>query len=604
MTGSSPEAGAGQSPRHERRAVRLGCWIAASGGEFLGLATNLSHSGIHLRLHSEGSPALATGALVRFRLLLPDGARPVEGEARVAWCGAAAEDRGVLRLGLEIAEASEDARTALAGFIRSFRFSVLVVDEDPDDQPLFAELAEEFRFVHCHSAAEALQRIGQEELSAILVTEHLPDAYSLTFFQQVSLHHPQCRASRLVLSEFTAVGQLEVLVTLGEVFSSLRRPVSGPALRDTLLRAAQAYALRVENETLSRELARANERLADENSFLRRRYVGREGFEQLVGDSSALRRALAEAERFRKTHGPVHIQGETGTGKELVARALHDGSDRRAKPFVAQNCAGLSEQLIHSSFFGHVRGAFTGADRDYEGAFAQADGGTLFLDEIAELPPAIQGSLLRVLQDGTFTPLGSSRPRTVDVRVISATHCDLRSEVAAKRFREDLFFRLVVLTLRLPALRERAGDIPMLAMHFLDLHCELKRKNIRGFTGDAMRALEQYPWPGNVRELANEIERLVVLGEQNQRIPLELIAPHLRQGVSPSSAPSTSSAEGIWIPADLPYDDALARLERTLVSEALAAAKGNVARAARSIGMERSRLAKLLERISPPAGEA
>ncbi len=305
-----------------------------------------------------------------------------------------------------------------------------------------------------------------------------------------------------------------------------------------------------------------------------------------------------QLERVRRSDATVHVHGETGTGKELVARALHSGGPRKHAPFVAQNCAGLSESLLQSLLFGHKKGAFTGADKDFQGVFQQADRGTLFLDEVAELSATVQAALLRALQSGEITPVGARAPVKVDVRVISATHKDLREEVRGGRFREDLYFRLVVIPIRLPSLRERSGDIPLLAMHFLDLHCELKGKNIRGFSGDAMRALERYPWPGNVRELENEIERLVVLTDDQQKVPLELLSPHLRQGAGPAAAPTPpAEADGFVVPAGLDYDRAVASLERALVEEALRQAGGNVSQAARALGMERSRLAKLRDRL-------
>ena len=246
----------------------------------------------------------------------------------------------------------------------------------------------------------------------------------------------------------------------------------------------------------------------------------------LVGESGALLRTLALVERAARSGATVCVEGETGTGKELVARAIHELSDRRTRPFLAQNCAALTDGLLESELFGHVRGAFTGASAGRRGLFELASGGTLFLDEVSETALPTQAKLLRVLQEGEVRALGSERTRRVDVRVVAASNRDLRGEVAAGRFRADLYHRLSILPVRLPPLRERAGDVALLARHFL---AELSpSRGSRPLSTGAREALERYPWPGNVRELRNEIERVLVYDDGTGPIPRSSLAVHVR----------------------------------------------------------------------------
>jgi DNA-binding NtrC family response regulator len=297
----------------------------------------------------------------------------------------------------------------------------------------------------------------------------------------------------------------------------------------------------------------------------------------------------------------VHIAGETGTGKELAARALHDGGPRAKAAFIAQNCGGMAESLLQSTLFGHKKGAFTGADRDHLGVFREADGGTLFLDEVAELPATVQVSLLRVLQNHEITPLGSGRSEKVSVRVVSATHKDLRQEVAAGRFREDLYFRLVVVTVLLPPLRERVGDIPLLARHLLDAQCRRYDIDVPGFESAAMAALENYPWPGNVRELENEIERLVVLAQPGQSIARASLSPHILTfaGDAPQTSrdreqpdPYAAISEG-----GLSLDQVVERFERQLLVRALRQHDSNQSLTAKTLKVPRQTLISRLKKL-------
>ena len=299
-------------------------------------------------------------------------------------------------------------------------------------------------------------------------------------------------------------------------------------------------------------------------------------FHGMVTVSDEMRRLFATLERVARSDAAVLVRGETGTGKELVARAIHDLSPRRRGPFRALNCATLTPELMVSELFGHVRGAFTGATRDREGAFALADGGTLFLDEIAELPLDLQARLLRVLQEQEFIPLGGTRPLRVDVRILSATHKALRREVEAGRFREDLMYRVRVVPLFLPRLADRVGDIEALAWRFIRAFNvrDGAQRTLTEIDATALAALQGYPWPGNIRELRNVIEYAFVMGE-GPVLRLSDFPPELRGEPPPGEEPVLSSADAS---------------ERTDILRALEAARGRRSDAADALGISRSTL--------------
>jgi DNA-binding NtrC family response regulator len=319
---------------------------------------------------------------------------------------------------------------------------------------------------------------------------------------------------------------------------------------------------------LGRALRRA-QRLELENRLLR---TAGGGLPKIIAESPRMRPILQLMERIGPSDANVLITGEHGTGKELVAQWLHAVSPRAARSFIAVNLGGLSEGVFESELFGHVRGAFTDAKTDRVGRFELADGGTLFLDEIGNLGLAQQAKLLRVLQTGEVERVGSSKPRKVDVRLISATNANVNAEVEAGRFREDLLFRLNTIELQLPPLRERREDIGPLAMHFLRLHADRYRKALKGFDKAAMQQLLEHPWPGNIRELGHSVERAVLLAHGDT----------VRVGDLALRAPSSTAAKL----EDLPLED----VERLLIKKALDRYGGNVSQAAKALGLSRSAL--------------
>ena len=312
----------------------------------------------------------------------------------------------------------------------------------------------------------------------------------------------------------------------------------------------------------------------------------------LVGESAAMRRLRAATERLGQQDVAILIQGESGTGKELVARTLHEMGARKRKRFVALNCGAIPESLIDSELFGHVKGSFTGATTDRAGVFVEADGGTLFLDEIGDMPLAVQARLLRVLQESEVRPVGSNTVRKVDVRVIAATHVDLAAAVEQGKFREDLFYRLNVVSLRVPPLRERQGDLPLLAAHFLKKHGGDKPP---GLAPEALDAMSEYAWPGNVRELENAILHAIALYHGDVIRPESLPPQIVGRARGEVAEPASDGGDG-FAPLTEAKRRAASEFERRYLVRVMERAKGSVSEAARLAGLDRTNFRRLLQR--------
>jgi len=320
-----------------------------------------------------------------------------------------------------------------------------------------------------------------------------------------------------------------------------------------------------------RNVLRHNE-LEEENRLLRLELSGQEQFGEVVGKSTELLKVLDTAQKISGRDIPVTITGESGTGKELVARAIHQHSLRKDEPFIAINCGALPESLLESELFGHRRGAFTGAEHDKKGLLEEADKGTLLLDEVGNLPVNVQKALLRFLQEKEFYRLGETRPTSVDVRIIAATNADLKAEMESRLFREDLYYRLAVVKLNLPPLRKRRTDIPLLAIHFVDLFNKELSTRIKGISPQAMEILVNHSWPGNVRELRNVIEATLAIQGGREQIGVDILERLLDVGED-SALPVGPSANGS-------YSDALAHFEHSYFVGLLSRASGNVEKAA------------------------
>ncbi len=355
---------------------------------------------------------------------------------------------------------------------------------------------------------------------------------------------------------------------------------------------AGAVAVALENAQLYARLKASEEGLRAQVGALRRDLVRRVGFADIIGRSPAMAAVFSLMESAAGSPITVLLEGETGTGKELVARGIHRTSTRAEGPFLAVNCAALPETLLESELFGHRRGAFPGAINAQRGLFEAAAGGTVLLDEIGEMPPAMQAKLLRVLQEGEVVPLGDTRPRRIDVRVIASTNRELRAEVEQRRFREDLYYRIAAFPIRLPPLRDRRDDVPLLADRFLAGAAERNRKRIEGFECDALERLARYDWPGNVRELQNEIERGVALARDGERISTAHLSSKL---VGTRTAPDTPAPVQGALPGVLELRPARAAWEAQHVAAVLQLHHGNVSRAARALGISRYMLQRKMK---------
>ncbi len=362
---------------------------------------------------------------------------------------------------------------------------------------------------------------------------------------------------------------------------------------------ARGASLAVANARLIHRLSLAEEQLRKENQFLRGRERSRAGGLSIIGQSRRIAQVLEQLSKVVDTRVTVLIEGETGVGKELFASAIHHRSSRRDKLFVAQNCAAFPENLLESELFGHKRGAFTGASDDKKGLFEVADGGTLFLDEVGEMPLSLQAKLLRVLQDGEIRPIGASAARRVNVRIVAATNRTLEKEVAEGRFREDLYYRLKVFPLRVPPLRERREDVPLLAAHFVERYARELGRAITGFTPPALELLSAYAWPGNVRELENEVQRAMIHADDEPLITPELLSPRLRKHEPGASLPPPAAG-----PPDASDDaeggtlrEMMDRVEIRILQRALAAHGNNKTATAKALGITREGLHKKLKSL-------
>mgnify|MGYP001128341601 CR=1 FL=1 len=354
---------------------------------------------------------------------------------------------------------------------------------------------------------------------------------------------------------------------------------------------AQNASLAVANARVAKRLRAAEDRLKKENAFLKgkeqeRRTGGKkDGAPEIIGNSTPMKQLLQQLEKVVNTRVTVLIEGETGVGKELVAASVHYRSNRRERLFVGQNCAAMPETLLESELFGHKKGAFTGAHEDKRGLFEVADGGTLFLDEVTEMPLSLQSKLLRVLQEGEIRPIGATQEKKVNVRIVAATNRNLEKEVAEGRFREDLYYRLKVFPLRVPPLRARREDIPLIGAHFLQRFATEFGKPAGGFSQQAMELLQSYDWPGNVRELQNEIQRLVIQIDTGGFVTPDMLSPRVRQveGMIERVRPTKGTLK-----------EMMDQVERWLLIEALREHGNNKTAAAKSLGITREGLHKKL----------
>lgn len=448
---------------------------------------------------------------------------------------------------------------------------ILVVDDEPNMRRILATnlRQDHHQILEAGGVQEAQRSLAANDFDVVITDQKMPDGEGLTVLASAHENDPT-----LPVILLTAVATIELAVESmrSGAFDFLTKPFQPEVVRAMVRRACERT------------------RLLRENILLKDAVVRLEGTSEIYGDSPAMHEVRERISRVAPTHATVLITGETGTGKEVVARAIHRNSPRAAKPFVAVNCAAFTETLLESELFGHEKGAFTGADRQRQGLFEAAHEGTLFLDEAGEMSLAAQAKLLRVLTDGQVLRVGSTRPRRVDVRVLVATHRNLEQRVKQGLFREDLFYRLAVVPIHLPPLRDRRDDIAGLS----DVFChrvatELKMPR-RRLTAEALQKLQQYHFPGNLRELINLIERAYIL-TSNQEIGADDLP--LAQRAGPAKGNGSAHAEGLSIQLADSFDltDVLESAEKELILRTLSSTRGAQAEAARRMGLSRSALA-------------
>jgi two-component system, NtrC family, response regulator HydG len=451
--------------------------------------------------------------------------------------------------------------------------TLLVADDDPGlRESLERTLTREgYRVVLASDGRAALERVQAGGVDLIVTDLRMPGLTGLELL----------RAAKAIMPDVDVI----LLTAFGTVEEAVQAMKDGAY--DFLTKPFR-------REQLIKLVDKALERrdLIEQNKALKKQLEDIRAKGQMIGASPAFRRMLTLVEQVADSSATILIQGESGTGKELVARTIHERSGRRTGPFVAVNCAALPETLLESELFGYEKGAFTGAAGRKEGRFELANGGTLFLDEVADLSLVTQPKILRVLQEGEFERLGGTRTLQVDVRIVAATNQDLADMVKEKRFREDLYYRLNVITVRVPPLRERHEDIRVLAQHYLRVYAAKNGRKLEGFSNEALERLESYAWPGNVRELENLIERTVLLARKD-RIDAEDL-PEEVAGVK--RPPRDAILELVGTP--------LAEIEQRLLDETLRITGGNKTQAAKLLGIDVRTVARKLERREDDSTEA
>lgn len=459
--------------------------------------------------------------------------------------------------------------------------ALIVDDEAVLRSSLFKALSQRGFQVMTAARCDEAKLLAQADFSidVAVIDLNLPDGNGLQLMSQIKNLHPNCAV--LILTGF---GDIETAVkaTQQGAYHFISKPFNLDELIGLVEKAVQAQ-----------ELAKENQQLRSE---LKMKYQ----FDQIIGDSPAIRNVLELVGKVADSDSTVLITGESGTGKELIARAIHYNSPRAQQAFVAINCGAIPAELLESELFGHVKGAFTGAIANRVGRFELADGGTIFLDEIGDLQPSLQVKLLRVLQERSFEPVGGSKSIQVNVRVIAATNKNLEDSVDEKKFREDLFYRLNVFPISVPALRERQTDIPALLSHFVDHVNRTKNRKLTRFSPEALSCLVHYPWPGNIRELENLVERVSILKGQGQIEASDLPAKYRSQ------MPAAADLGSLDVPDEgLDFNTAVDRYENALILRALEKTGWNRNQAASLLRLNRTTLVEKIKKkgLRPPGGQ-
>ena len=444
--------------------------------------------------------------------------------------------------------------------------SILVVDDDAAHRIMLKKLIGSWGYdiSEAEDGSIAIEEVRLRAFDLILMDIRMLNVSGIEALEQIKIINPAIPV--IIMTAYASVETAVNALKKG-AYDYLTKPLDFDELKIAIARATEHTRLKKENDYLKGRLSKQFDR------------------QNIIGQSPAMVKLLDTVSQVASTEATILIMGESGTGKEMIANALHHNSQRKEAPFIKINCTALTETLLESELFGHEKGAFTGADRKREGKFRQADGGSLFLDEVSEMSQAMQVKLLRVLQEREITRVGGAEVIKINVRVIAASNKHLREEMEKGRFREDLFYRLNVVTLHVPPLRERKEDVPMLAQHFLTSFAQKNSKPIKGFTPQAMEKLLKYAWPGNVRELMNAVERAVVLSRTEYLDADELALMMADNTVS-------GKVDQKSLPENLP----LTEMEKRIILEALDKACGNKSEAARRLGITRKTLRKKLDK--------
>ena len=471
--------------------------------------------------------------------------------------------------------------------------TILIVDDEQHVlNSINRTLQHDYNVILSLDGKSALQVLREQEVSAILADQRMPGLTGSEFFYEAIKIQPD--TIRVLITGYSDIGAVIQAVNDGQIFYYIEKPWEPDNLKLVMTRAVERYQLIKKNKELLRKLEIANQQLSNENFVLKKDVEQKYNFSNIIGESKALQDVYDLMRKVIPTDTTVYISGETGTGKELIARAIHFNGPRKDKIFAAQNCAALPDTLLESALFGHKKGAFTDATSDKKGLFEVADGGTVFLDELADTSPALQQRLLRVIQEGEFQSVGSNKTLKVDVRILSATNKDLLHLVQQGKFREDLYYRINVFPIHIPPLRERTEDIPLLANYFLNKYMIQAGKDIDGISEGALQYLLSKKYPGNIRELENMIQRAVILAGNEQSLSLDHLQTEWK-GSQPIIGTITDLRSDTQL---LSLPKLVEELEKKYISQSLNSNQGNISKTASELGLSRAGLYKKLKRYS------
>ena len=464
--------------------------------------------------------------------------------------------------------------------------TILIVDDQIEVLNMLKRLlSKDYRVIAVSSGQEALEYLKSTPVAVILSDQRMPKMDGVTFLNEARQIRPE--AMRIMITGYADIDATIGAVNKAGIYQYISKPFEPEDLKSIVKKTVQIYNEAQKAEILQTELIARNKKLEEDNINLHKQFEDQLDLGNLIGNSPPMLKVLKLIKKVVNTPTTVLLLGETGTGKELLAKIIHHNSSRRNEHFVVQNCGAIPDTLLQSELFGHVKGSFTGAISNKEGLFEIANNGTIFLDEIGDTSPALQLGLLRVLQEGEIKSVGSPVSKKVNVRIIAATNRNLEEEVKAGRFREDLYYRLSVFPIVLPPLKERRSDIPDLIHYFLDKYATRINKTVKGVDKQVIKILNNAPFPGNIRELENEIERLVTLADENTFITIDLLSPRFKElNIFQDSLPDERGN----------LKQAIQILERKMITEALKTTNGNILRSAKELGISRVGLHKMLSR--------